>query len=109
MERKEEPTWQPIGALRLIGGAIDAQLDGGRDQYETLLRARPYALDDAPVDRLVKTYGDTAVTCGSTTSSSSAGPGRPSPELSDARWSASGPIWPSCDWWSARYWCSTPG
>lgn len=60
MERQEEPTWQPISALGLIGGLIDAQLDSGHDQYETLLRARPYALDDATVGRLLKTYGDTA-------------------------------------------------
>ena len=60
MERREEPTWQPISELGLIGDLIDAQLDGGRDQYETLLRARPYALDDATVERLIKAYGDTA-------------------------------------------------
>lgn len=62
VERQEEPTWQPISALGLISGLIDAQLNGGRDQYETLLRARPYALDDATVERLIRcsAYGDTA-------------------------------------------------
>lgn len=60
VERQEEPTWQPISAMGLIGRLIDAQVDGGHDQYETLLRARPYALDDATVERLLRTYGDTA-------------------------------------------------
>jgi len=59
VKRQEEPTWQPISALGLIGRLIDAQVEGGRDQYETLLRARPYALDDATVERLLKAYGDT--------------------------------------------------
>lgn len=41
---------------------IDDQLEGAREQYETLLRAedRPYVLDDATLSRVKQVYGDTA-------------------------------------------------
>ena len=59
MERPDEPTWLPLSALGLIGNLIDAQVEDGRRQHQTLSRARPYLLDDATVERLLKTYGET--------------------------------------------------
>lgn len=62
MPRDQEPNWQPISALGLIGSVIDGQLDGCRDQHRTLLAAagRPYALDDSTVARVRRVFGDTA-------------------------------------------------
>ena len=62
MEDEVGPTWQPISALGLIGSLIDAQVEGGRDQYQTLVGAadRPYVLDKATVRRVVEVYGVTA-------------------------------------------------
>jgi len=62
MTRDQEPNWQPIGALATIASLIDDQLEGGRDQYRSLLEAevRPYVLDDATVARVVRVYSDTA-------------------------------------------------
>jgi hypothetical protein len=56
------PTWQPISALGTIASLIDGQLEGGRDQYRSLLEAevRPYVLDDATVARVQQVYADTA-------------------------------------------------
>jgi len=59
VQREGEPTWQPISALGLIADLVDSQLDGGRDQYRALLRARPYVLDDDTVEGLLRVYGDT--------------------------------------------------
>lgn len=60
MERECQPTWQPISALGLIASIIDAQLEDARDQHELLLKARPYVLDDATVERLLRVYGEMA-------------------------------------------------
>lgn len=60
MEREGQPTWQPISALGLVASLIDAQLEDGQDQHQLLLEARPYVLDDATVDRLLRVYGETA-------------------------------------------------
>jgi hypothetical protein len=57
---RAEPNWRPISALGLIGSLIDAQLHDAHEQYETLLKARPYVLDDATVARLLRVYGETA-------------------------------------------------
>jgi hypothetical protein len=70
VEREGEPTWQPISARGLIASMIDAQLVGGCDQHRTLLRARPYMLDDATAERCC---APTATPCGSSTSSSTGG------------------------------------
>ncbi len=59
MERPDEPTWQPLSALGLIGNLIDAQVEDGRRQHQTLSQARPYLLDDATVERLLRTYSET--------------------------------------------------
>lgn len=61
-DRDHQPTWQPLSAMPVIGSLIDDQLEGAREQYETLLRAedRPYVLDDATVARVKQVYGDTA-------------------------------------------------
>lgn len=50
MDDKGQPTWQPISA----------QLEDGRDQHRLLSQARPYVLDDATVERLLRVYGETA-------------------------------------------------
>ncbi|MGI8807192.1 MAG: hypothetical protein ACR2KK_05030 [Acidimicrobiales bacterium] len=60
MEGKGQPTWQPISALGLIASIIDAQVQDGRDQHKLLSKARPYVLDDATVERLLRVYGETA-------------------------------------------------
>jgi hypothetical protein len=59
VEGKGQPTWQPISALGLVASLIDAQLEDGRDQHQLLLKARPYVLDDATVERLLRVYGET--------------------------------------------------
>lgn len=59
MERSDEPTWQPLSALGLIGNLIEAQVEDGRRQHQTLSQARPYLLDDATVERLLRTYSET--------------------------------------------------
>ena len=57
--RNEPPTWLGIEDLGLVASMVDAQLDGAREQHETLLRARPYVLDDHTVGRLLEVWGDT--------------------------------------------------
>ncbi|MCA1832865.1 MAG: hypothetical protein LC750_09105 [Actinobacteria bacterium] len=54
-----QPNWQPISALATIGSLIDGEVDGGRDQYQRLLRTaeRPYVLDDATVAWVLRVYG----------------------------------------------------
>jgi len=61
-DHDQEPSWQPVSALRMIAEMIDGQLEGGRDQYRTLIEAeiRPYRLNDATGARLQRVYGDTA-------------------------------------------------
>jgi hypothetical protein len=62
MAPDQEPNWQPISALGLIGSVIDGQLASCRDQHRTLLEAagRPYILDDATVARIRNVFSDTA-------------------------------------------------
>lgn len=76
MERQGEPTWQPISALGLTGGLIDAQVDGGRDQYETLLRTGPTPSTTPRSRGCSRPTATRPTTCGSTTSSSPAGTAR---------------------------------
>lgn len=59
MERPEEPTWLGIEDLGLVASMLGAQVQGAREQHETLLKARPYVLDDHTVRRLVQVWGDT--------------------------------------------------
>ena len=57
MERPEEPTWLGIDDLGLVGSMLDAQVEGAREQHKTLLKARPYVLDDHTIHRLGQGVG----------------------------------------------------
>jgi hypothetical protein len=52
------PTWQPSGKVFLVGTMIDGMLENAREQYATLLQARPtpHVLDDDTVSRVVEVY-----------------------------------------------------
>ena len=53
-----QPQWQPIGKLSLIAHHIDGMLEAAQEQYQTLLpaKARPHALDDYTVNRVIKVF-----------------------------------------------------
>ncbi|MGH9222548.1 MAG: hypothetical protein ACRD2W_01825, partial [Acidimicrobiales bacterium] len=51
--------WLGIEDLGLVASMLDAQLDGAREQRETLLRARPSVLDNHRVGRLLDVWGET--------------------------------------------------
>jgi len=36
-----EPMWQPVAMLAMVASLIDGGLSDAREQYETLLKARP--------------------------------------------------------------------
>ena len=59
MKTSEQPTWQPISALPLIGNIIDEGLQNAEDHLQTLEEARPkpYVLDDYTVERVLKVFG----------------------------------------------------
>lgn len=59
MKRPEEPTWLGIEDLGLVASMLDAQVEGAREQHETLLKARPYVLDDHTAATLLEVWGDT--------------------------------------------------
>jgi len=75
MAEQLTPTWQPSGKVFLVGTMIDGMLENAREQYQTLLEARPrpHVLDDYTVGRLVRSTRRSATTSGCGTSSSGAG------------------------------------
>ncbi len=58
MSAQPTPQWQPVSKVFLIGTMIDGMLEGAREQYATLLEARPtpHVLDDYTVARVVEVY-----------------------------------------------------
>jgi hypothetical protein len=56
--QQPKPHWQPIEALAMIATHIDGMLQGDREQYETLLEAKPkpYVLDDLTVNRVIAAF-----------------------------------------------------
>jgi len=60
-----EPNWQPISMLATIAGLTDEGLKDAREQYATLLRARPkpYVLDDATIARIKRVNGESVDCC----------------------------------------------
>ncbi len=53
-----KPQWQPIEALAMIAAHIDGMLQADREQYETLLEAKPkpHVLDDYTVNRVIAAF-----------------------------------------------------
>ena len=53
-----KPHWQPIEALAMIATHIDGMLQADREQYETLLEAKPkpHVLDDFTVNRVIAAF-----------------------------------------------------
>src|SRR5579859_4638812 len=53
-----KPHWQPIEALAMVAAHIDGMLEADREQYETLLEAKPkpYVLDDYTVNRVIAAF-----------------------------------------------------
>ncbi len=53
-----QPQWQPISKLPLIATHIDGMLEAAQEQHQTLLpaKARPHALDDYTVNRVIKVF-----------------------------------------------------
>ncbi|MCA1680475.1 MAG: hypothetical protein LC777_16750, partial [Actinobacteria bacterium] len=60
-----EPNWQPISMLATIARLTDEGLKDAREQYATLLRARPkpYVLDDATIARITRVNGESVDCC----------------------------------------------
>lgn len=56
--RGPQPRWQPISILPTLAHHIDGMLVADREQYETLLEAKPkpYVLDDATVNRVIGAF-----------------------------------------------------
>src|SRR6266851_5709125 len=57
----EQPRWQPLSRLALVGSIIDEGLADAKHQYAFLLEAKhvPHVLDDHTVERTLQVYGDT--------------------------------------------------
>ena len=57
-QKRPQPQWQPIGMLPTLARHIDGMLEADREQYETLLEAKPkpYVLDDATVARVISVF-----------------------------------------------------
>ena len=55
----EQPDWQPISRLPLIGSMIDGMLQDAEEHYQTLLQAspKPHVLDDYTVGRVFDVFG----------------------------------------------------
>jgi hypothetical protein len=55
----EQPDWQPISRLPLIGSMIDGMLEDAEEHYQTLLQAspKPHVLDDYTVGRVFEVFG----------------------------------------------------
>src|SRR6266699_1415876 len=53
-----KPHWQPIEALAMVAAHIDGMLQADREQYETLLQAKPkpHVLDDYTVNRVIAAF-----------------------------------------------------
>ncbi|MHB8596686.1 MAG: hypothetical protein ACYDER_07740 [Ktedonobacteraceae bacterium] len=53
-----QPHWQPVSMLPTLAQHIDGMLAADREQYETLLEARPkpYILDDFTVNRVINAF-----------------------------------------------------
>ncbi len=53
-----KPHWQPIEALAMIAAHIDGMLQADREQYETLLEAKPkpHVLDDFTINRVITAF-----------------------------------------------------
>lgn len=56
--RGPQPQWQPISMLSTLAHHIDGMLAADREQYETLLEAKPkpYVLDDYTVNRVISAF-----------------------------------------------------
>ncbi len=54
----QQPQWQPISQLALIGSHIDGMLEAAQEQYQTLQPARlkPHVLDNYTVGRVTEVY-----------------------------------------------------
>ena len=50
--------WQPIEALAMVTAHIDGMLQADREQYETLLQAKPkpHVLDDFTINRVIAAF-----------------------------------------------------
>src|SRR5438445_9319209 len=57
----QQPRWQPLSRLPLVGSSIDEGLADAERQYALLLEAKhgPHVLDDHTVARTLQVYGDT--------------------------------------------------
>jgi hypothetical protein len=55
----EQPDWQQISRLSLIGSMIDGMLQDAEEHYHTLLQAspKPHVLDDYTVGRVLEVFG----------------------------------------------------
>ena len=53
-----KPHWQPIEALGMIAAHIDGMLQADREQYETLLQAKPkpHVLDDFTINQVIAAF-----------------------------------------------------
>lgn len=58
MAQQQRPQWQPISMLPTLARHIDGMLEADREQYETLLEAKPkpYVLDDFTVNRVIAAF-----------------------------------------------------
>jgi len=55
----EQPDWQPISRLPLIGSMIAGMLQDAEEHYQTLLQAapKPHVPDDYTVGRVFEVFG----------------------------------------------------
>jgi hypothetical protein len=55
---QQQPQWQPISKLPSLATHINGMLEAAQEQYQTLLpaKARPHALDDYTVNRVIKVF-----------------------------------------------------
>ncbi len=58
MAKHQQPQWQPIRMLPTLARHIDGMLEADREQYETLLEAKPkpHVLDNATVARVISVF-----------------------------------------------------
>src|SRR5258708_20262127 len=58
MATRQPPQWQPLSMLATLGPHLDGMLEADQEQYAALLEAKPkpYVLDNATVDRVVRVY-----------------------------------------------------
>ncbi len=62
MDDNPTPIWRPVSFLPTYTQMIDGTLQEAEDQLELLeqARPRPYALDDATVNRVIRCYSESA-------------------------------------------------